>query len=332
MKLGKERPAKTAPGFRPKETKSAPDFPHISRVRNEAGSSNAGMMGRVTKMLVGVAVVMLIGLWAAAAAMSPRRHRGAESWAQNGHMEGGRPLTAREAVRESAGADRLRDVEQDGEATLQWAREKGTSVGPLRFSLFQHGQQPVRGLGYSSASPANATLISVPRKLILTGLDVTWDRTYGAGWLAGPKGGKAPESDMLLAVRLSEEFAKGTSSLWAFYLQQLPKSEDYEKFHPLMANRHDLELYKDLPTVKSVENRRRWVRERFKALGLDGHFDFVDFWYAYVTYISRAYGITVGKTWVPAVVPLADYGNTALRQNINARWAYDEDAQAFKVM
>lgn len=73
MKLGKERPAKTAPGFRPKETKSAPDFPHISRVRNEAGSSNAGMMGRVTKMLVGVAVVMLIGLWAAAAAMSPRR-------------------------------------------------------------------------------------------------------------------------------------------------------------------------------------------------------------------------------------------------------------------
>ncbi|KAJ1482775.1 hypothetical protein T484DRAFT_1802776 [Baffinella frigidus] len=81
-----------------------------------------------------------------------------------------------------------------------------------------------------------------------------------------------------------------------------------------------------------VQTRPGWVRERFKALGLDGHFDFVDFWYAYVTYISRAYGITVGKTWVPAVVPLADYGNTALRQNINARWAYDEDAQAFKVM
>ena len=37
----------------------------------------------------------------------------------------------------------------------------GATVSALRFSLFQHGQQPVRGLGYSAAIPSNSTLISV---------------------------------------------------------------------------------------------------------------------------------------------------------------------------
>ena len=66
------RAAKTGSGFRPKEASTA-DFPQISRVRTQAAGSNASSMGRVAKMLVGVAVVMLIGLWAAAAAMTPRR-------------------------------------------------------------------------------------------------------------------------------------------------------------------------------------------------------------------------------------------------------------------
>ena len=50
-----------------------------------------------------------------------------------------------------------------------------------------------------------------------------------------------------------------------------------------------------------------------------------------MTYISRAYGITIGGTWVPAVVPVADFGNTAPRAALNARWFWDEPSATFRI-
>ena len=94
-------------------------------------------------------------------------------------------------VRESAGAESVAAVERDGAALLRFARDGGAKVGPLRFALFRHGQHDVRGVGFSAPAPANATVLAVPRALVLTGLDVAWTRTYAPGaWLL--RGGGAP--------------------------------------------------------------------------------------------------------------------------------------------
>jgi len=106
---------------------------------------------------------------------------------------------AAQVVRESAGAESVAAVERDGAALLRFARDGGAKVGPLRFALFRHGQHDVRGVGFSAPAPANATVLAVPRALVLTGLDVAWTRTYAPGaWLL--RGGGAPPPPLPLVL------------------------------------------------------------------------------------------------------------------------------------
>jgi len=71
MKLGGSRGGTPTKGFRPKEV-SLDDFPQIRRVHMQA-ERRRGSSSRVVTMLVVFSAVMLIGLWAAASSMNPRR-------------------------------------------------------------------------------------------------------------------------------------------------------------------------------------------------------------------------------------------------------------------
>jgi hypothetical protein len=72
MKLGGSRGGTPTKGFRPKEV-SLDDFPQIRRVVHMQAERRRGSSSRVVTMLVVFSAVMLIGLWAAASSMNPRR-------------------------------------------------------------------------------------------------------------------------------------------------------------------------------------------------------------------------------------------------------------------
>ena len=170
----------------------------------------------------------------------------------------------------------------------------------------------------------------MPRHLLLVGDDV--DRQ----WRHTPLRQRA---DILLAIRLLEEKAKGAASQWAPYIDQLPGAEELAAFHPLAATPADLERFAALPTVQRVREKKAYVKRRFDEMRVDRVYEWESFWQAYVTYISRSYGIVIrsqhdGKdVWLPAIAPVSDMGNTVSpKSRINTNWVYNKTAEEFQVV
>ena len=170
----------------------------------------------------------------------------------------------------------------------------------------------------------------MPRHLLLVGDDV--DRQWRHTALR-------QRADILLAIRLLEEKAKGTASQWAPYIDQLPGAEELAAFHPLAATPADLERFAALPTVQRVREKKAYVKRQFDEMRVASVYEWESFWQAYVTYISRSYGIVIrsqhdGKdVWLPAIAPVSDMGNTASpKSRINTNWVYNKTAEEFQVV
>jgi hypothetical protein len=163
----------------------------------------------LVKLIAGVTSASVLLTLAAAAALSSRRPhiRGASGWGQT-------PLPqarSREAVSgdgAARAAAQVVEMEQRGQRLLKWLQDNGGYVGPVKITAVQRGDLAIRGLVAAREIPANTTILRVPRALILVGDDVD-ARRYR------PSGGGARESDLMLAVRVLQEWAKGEASLWS---------------------------------------------------------------------------------------------------------------------
>eukprot|EP00277_Geminigera_cryophila_P011093 CAMPEP_0179439408 /NCGR_PEP_ID=MMETSP0799-20121207/23043_1 /TAXON_ID=46947 /ORGANISM="Geminigera cryophila, Strain CCMP2564" /LENGTH=276 /DNA_ID=CAMNT_0021221799 /DNA_START=85 /DNA_END=911 /DNA_ORIENTATION=+ len=176
------------------------------------------------------------------------------------------------------------------------------------------------------------TVIRVPRKMLLVGDDVV-DSNYKKAIE-----NKKRYSDVLLAVRILEERAKGNTSEWFPYLSELPTYQEYTTFHPMAASQSEIARFQALPTVQRVRAKKEEIKRVFHFLGVDKKWEWEAFWYAYITYISRAYGITIKahdgtEMWMAAIGPFADLANTISPQStINSKWQYSQTLQEFQVI
>lgn len=224
-------------------------------------------------------------------------------------------------------------VEADGKRLFRWLEENGGFVGKIKVTLVDKGKQKIRGLIATAPLATNETIFRVPRHLFLCSDDVAWPSYQSQSTSLFP----SPRSDYLLAIRIWEEEQKGEESRWATFLKELPGAEEFATFHPMMASDALLRPFEALPIVKMINLRKKKAHKWFQVNSLGNRLRWEDFWLGYVRYISRSYGITVktktGKRkWMPVAVPVADLGNTAATQDqVNTRWAYDDEREEFVV-
>ena len=164
----------------------------------------------LVKLIAGVTGASVLLTLASSAALSTRRPhmaRGASGWGQTPLPQ----VRSREAVSGDGAAQAAAQVakmERRGQRLLKWLQDSGGYVGPVKITAVRRGDLAIRGLVAAREIPANTTILRVPRALILVGDDVD-ARKYR------PSGHGARESDLMLAVRVLQERAKGEASLWS---------------------------------------------------------------------------------------------------------------------
>lgn len=210
---------------------------------------------------------------------------------------------------------------------VRWIDQAGGQVAPLALTSTPPCGRGIHATSPISAGSAGSAVLRIPRGCLLT-TDAARASVIGQQIVAA---GVEPESShtWLAAYLLQERHA--SRSLFAPYLDLLPRALSSYRHLPLLFDASELELLRGSLVLDLV--RERWeslAREyerlchgvpALRALG------FEEFVWARLTVASRVFGITLAGRKMQALVPGADLLNH--RFPAETCWGYQDVADSF---
>lgn len=217
----------------------------------------------------------------------------------------------------------------------EWLNTNGATVHPgMTVGLFEHEGAEIRGVFDSEDLASNATLLAIPRKLLM---ELSHFPTFSEADLPSTStcqkatGTVESVQAMRFAAAIAWEASKGKTSLYYPWFKQFPSLEDFYSFLPVLMQESVYEDYAPLPTMVKVAEMQdgfhlcRKCFEEWKVVKGSPvrQLSWNEVLHGMILLNTRSFGLDGGRTL--ALVPLADMLNTVANSELNVQWEDTSD-------
>jgi hypothetical protein len=241
-----------------------------------------------------------------------------------------------------AGAPEVGDMEDVFQSLAQWMAGRGASVEKaLKGGYKEHGGANIRSVISTGNFTKGTLFMRMPKQLWI------WEHTKDFADLMVAKQMHSPAieacrsldpkvlTNLVVAIGLAREKAKGETSDLRLALKSFPKAHDFESFHPRFAGPEILEDFKALKfcdTIRQQQVMDKALQQCFIGFQQQSSIqslvgiEWSDVQEAAMQVRTRAYGNAELLPNSSVVIPLADLLNTAPSAKWNTRWSLSADS------